>query len=653
MNYSAQRFADDTGVSVDLAKRILDLMDEQDLEPQDLNSVLWRMRNFVMKSKLPDLMDELTDEDIKSIIMQMVVERAMYPAPADVCCAETEEDYMDAFANADELVAMFRAARKPISEETKKKISEALKRFYYGKGGKKIKTRGGTKTTIDPNSVHEIMKSMAGMPSAVVDAAKNMPKNMKTVADVVTHLTKAAVQEVKDTPEFVKQVAQGKIKPKLSTTSRGRRGRALKSTLPESAWFFTAITSKPEEGYKEGDVVTIQIFRTGEWDHPGYGKVTIDKNVIKDVVNNFKENKRGIEIAVDENHEDNHRALGWYKEVFASDDDTECFAKIELTAKGAELLNDGAYKYFSPEIVFHKVDEESGEQISNLLIGGAFTNRPFFKGMQPLLATEGAASDQKNSAGSTISAHAYFFSNHSMHKLMLLLDQLVQKDKITAAEKSELEQRYAEVPKELRSDKMATVIGEVLAKFEEEGAPAPAAKPDVKTDGEGGEGDDGAGDGEGAADTETKPDGEVKTNEDGTFTVDATFMESVKGMQKSLSTMSQKATFGECQAKVKTMCFSEKQPTNVVLPKHVTKIAEFASKLAEPQRKVFFEIIGSLKAVPAGVKGHGDDVKQQFADAKSIPATDEKVAFFTDKMGMKLEQAQLAAFAVYSAKAAK
>jgi hypothetical protein len=45
------------------------------------------------------------------------------------------------------------------------------------------------------------------------------------------------------------------------------------------------------------------------------------------------------------------------------------FAKIELTPIGAEYMNKGYYKYFSPEIIFEGTNPETGGKISNLLIG--------------------------------------------------------------------------------------------------------------------------------------------------------------------------------------------------------------------------------------------------------------------------------------------
>ena len=524
MKITPRQFSDATGMSVELAKKILDLLDKKNLDPQDLNNVIWRLRDIVIKRDLGTLIEKLPIKEIEATIDQMILERSMYDCPKPVCYAQTYEQLTQAFAS-------------------------------IGK--------------------------------------------------------------------------------------------------PQSVWFFADMDVKKDGEYKKGDIVTQQIFRVGKWEHPEYGTVEVTKDTIKDVITNFKENKRGIEICVDENHEPNHKALGWYRELFSSDDGKQCFAKFELTKKGADLLNEGAYRYFSPEICFSKVDEESGEFVSNLLIGGAFTNRPFFKGMQPLMATEGAAADGKTGASDSLNGHTpYFFSNTPMHKTLLVMDKILASGKFTQAEKAELEQAYGEIAEKARTPELNTKVAELLAKFEEGGDKPAAEKP---AEGEKPkEGEEAVVPAEGEetvvpADVE----GEVKANEDETFTVDKTFMESVKGMQSQLSKVSADATLKACESKAKDLCFSEAKKTNVVLPKHVPKVAKFAAGLSEPARKEFFEILGSLKSVPAGEKGHGDDAAAvNFNDPTTIPATDEKVQYFMEKMSQPLATAQKSAATYYRTQAA-
>lgn len=531
MKYTAKRFADDARVSTKLAKRIIDTLDKKELSAEDLNVVLWKLRDMVMKTQMPALLDKSKDEDIEAIIDQIIVERAMWRSRCDgpVCAAK----------NAEELSRAFNAG-----------------------------------------------------------------------------------------------------------------------LVPEIAWFFEEIAEKaPSGGYKAGDLVTIQIFRVGKWEHPDYGTVEVTKKTIKDVVQNFEENRRGIDLCVDENHEPDHKALGWYKEVFADDGGRAAYAKIELTKKGADLLNEGAYKYFSPEICFHKTDEESGDLITNLLVGGAFTNRPFFKGMQPLMATEGAAANEKTGAHAALQ-RAYFFSPQAtMHKFLMAMDALAEKETISASEKSKVEALYLELPEADRSADVQKAFAEIIAKYSEDGA-APAATPAPEATPEGEKPEEvapAATPEEGAPEAEgVKPEGvegTVEANEDGTYKVDALFMEGVKKAQATLSEMTRNATLSACESTTKSLLFSDKNPANVVLGKHVAKITKFAAGLSDANRKEFFEIVGSLKAVPAGSKGHGHNAQKPagFSEAKDVPLDDERVKYFMETMKQTPEEAQASAFHFYQA----
>lgn len=135
-----------------------------------------------------------------------------------------------------------------------------------------------------------------------------------------------------------------------------------------TAWGFSEFAEGDKTAKKAGDIVDIQIMRTGKWNHPAYGEFEVTTTTLEEVKANFDNNLRGIKLAVDENHEPNHKALAWYIELYQVTTE-DLFAKLELTQKGADLLNEGAYKYFSPEIVFYKIDEETGKPITNMLVG--------------------------------------------------------------------------------------------------------------------------------------------------------------------------------------------------------------------------------------------------------------------------------------------
>ncbi len=80
-----------------------------------------------------------------------------------------------------------------------------------------------------------------------------------------------------------------------------------------SSWIFSKLKHKT---YKAGDTIDIQIMRAGERDHYEYGKVKITEKRLDNIVQNFTSNAFGQDIPVDENHEDEKKALGRYKKIY-------------------------------------------------------------------------------------------------------------------------------------------------------------------------------------------------------------------------------------------------------------------------------------------------------------------------------------------------
>jgi len=394
-------------------------------------------------------------------------------------------------------------------------------------------------------------------------------------------------------------------------------------------WLFSALTFG-DKNFKAGDTVTIQIMRVGTWDHPIYGEVKITANTIADVIRNFQEDTRGIELAVDENHEPDHRALGWYRQVYSEDANQSAFAKIELTQKGANLLNEGAYKYFSPEIQFSHTDDETGEQHRNLLIGGAFTNRPYFKRMQPLMASE-AAADESSSSLLPI-------STPRMQKFLSLLNKLVEKDTISASEKAALETAYNALPESERKDKkIAAAFDEVVAK-PDEGTPTPETpetpEAPVETPVETPEAPE-------TPETPVVPEVPVEASEKTITMSAAKFAE----MQTTLSKLARDARFNEIDKSLEGLAFSEKNAAGLVLPKDRKEIREFAASLSEKSAVKFFSILKGLKQLGAE-KGHDGDTAGSFTDG-------DTVQFFMEKMSMSQKDAEKAAQAAQKIKERK
>jgi cation transport regulator ChaB/phage I-like protein/predicted RNA-binding Zn-ribbon protein involved in translation (DUF1610 family) len=133
----------------------------------------------------------------------------------------------------------------------------------------------------------------------------------------------------------------------------------------------------------------IQILPVGNWKHPSYGKIEIKENDLDNFIQNFNNGvRKGIPIT--EGHsvgEEEKPAIGWFKELVNKGRDG-LWAIVEWTKEGAELLKSKAYKYFSPEFYDSYEDPETHKIYQNVLVGGALTNRPYFKGLKAIVFSE-------------------------------------------------------------------------------------------------------------------------------------------------------------------------------------------------------------------------------------------------------------------------
>ena len=137
----------------------------------------------------------------------------------------------------------------------------------------------------------------------------------------------------------------------------------------------------------------VEIMRTGEWVHPQYGNINIKEKNLDGFIASFYANVRGVDLAVDQEHKPEEGAEGWFKRVWkvprTDGDGYSLMAEIQWTWRGEQLIRDGIYRYFSPEFDFEWTDPETGNKHKNVLFGGALTNRPFIKHMEPIILSEG------------------------------------------------------------------------------------------------------------------------------------------------------------------------------------------------------------------------------------------------------------------------
>ncbi len=135
-----------------------------------------------------------------------------------------------------------------------------------------------------------------------------------------------------------------------------------------------------------GDAQEIQILKTGSWQHPTLGKISITHKDLAQFADNFNRNVRGVDLAVDIDHKPGDGAVGWFKKLRT--EAGKLLATVDWTKEGSSLIKERKYRYFSPEFMFQWKDPATGTTHKNVLFGGALTNRPFLKGMEPVAFSE-------------------------------------------------------------------------------------------------------------------------------------------------------------------------------------------------------------------------------------------------------------------------
>lgn len=199
--------------------------------------------------------------------------------------------------------------------------------------------------------------------------------------------------------------------------------------------------------FAERDLPTeIHIVPFGKWDHPVYGSFEIKRETVQEFIKNFSYGIRAehrLPITAGHDTFQETGAVAWFSELYEGANGL--YAKVEWTPEGNRLLREGAFKYFSPEWYTDYTDPADGIKYGHVLIGGALTNKPFFRELDPVAAfSELAISKQFNHSDSTMN-----------------LNDLLAKDPatLTDAEKAFVKEHAAEVPDD-KKEGLKDVLGE-------------------------------------------------------------------------------------------------------------------------------------------------------------------------------------------------
>lgn len=131
----------------------------------------------------------------------------------------------------------------------------------------------------------------------------------------------------------------------------------------------------------------VQYLKVGSYSHPKYGKFEITPLILSEMVDNFNNRVRKIDIAFDYYHNSDEDAAGWVRSFELRENGTELWATVDWTPKAEKKLSDREVRYFSPDFAF-TWEDEFGKEHKNVINGGGLTNRPFIKEMRAIVASE-------------------------------------------------------------------------------------------------------------------------------------------------------------------------------------------------------------------------------------------------------------------------
>jgi phage I-like protein/cation transport regulator ChaB len=144
-----------------------------------------------------------------------------------------------------------------------------------------------------------------------------------------------------------------------------------------------AFKEMPDGKYKS----TIPVAKTGKWKHPEYGEFAITDKDLSEIEANFGtvrealppvnyEHNEGVDASVG--------AAGWVQKVWR--DDGKLLGEVYWTKEGWNKVEEGAFKYISPEIRFNYKDKENGESKGTVLVGAALTTKPWIEDLAIVLS---------------------------------------------------------------------------------------------------------------------------------------------------------------------------------------------------------------------------------------------------------------------------
>jgi hypothetical protein len=311
----------------------------------------------------------------------------------------------------------------------------------------------------------------------------------------------------------------------------------------------------------------IHVAPLGKWDHPVYGEFEVTRETVREFVQNFNNGIRKPKLPITAGHDsfEEHKAIGWMIEL--QEGVNGLYAKVEWTPDGQDLLLKGSFKYFSPEWFTTYNDPADGKEYGHVLIGGALTNKPFFRELENIVA---------------FSEHFIYSKFNEAPSMDLASIRAKEVADLTAEEKEFLVANAAELTDEEK------------AKFEIEVKEEETAEETV-------------------AETEVEEDATVAETEVAHVASTVVTMTAQQFNELAAQAEMGKKALQEVRTmtlarEVDQLVFSDTNKAGRFLPKDKSAVLSFMSTLEDKQRKAFNELVARIPAQSLfNELGTGDD----------------------------------------------
>lgn len=303
---------------------------------------------------------------------------------------------------------------------------------------------------------------------------------------------------------------------------------------------------------EDGSLPTeIQVLPVGKWNTLPYGPFEVTLGHVQEMIRNFERGTRKA-VPIDVDH-DGGKAAGWIEQLIDKGTDG-LYAMVRWTTYGQELLQNEIYKLFSPEFSLSYVDPEYSTDHGAVFIAGSLTNRPLFKELKSITASEEGVSNQ--------SGVVLILGQDNMN-----LEEILKK---TNEELTEEERSFLKESAEKLSDEDKVKFGLVEAEAEEK---AEEEQAETKE--------------------EEEPQVEVKATEGDVITIKASELAELKAKVEAGEKANETLKAKEAEEKIGAFVCNDKG--GKILPKDKDAFVDFYRKCSDDQ-KVVFE--GLLKALP-------------------------------------------------------